>query len=51
MPLASIVATEVVPLLQTPPILLLLKWMVEPVQTEFDPLMVPASGEAFTVIG
>ena len=47
----SIVATEFVLLLQVPPDISLLRLMVDPMHTEVAPLMVPAFGTGFTVIG
>jgi hypothetical protein len=46
----STVATAVVLLLQLPPAMLLLNIMVEPLQTEAGPLIVPAVGTGLTVI-
>ncbi len=48
--LASTIATDVVLLLQLPPEILLLKFIVDPTHTADAPLIVPAFGTGLTVI-
>jgi len=45
------VATAVLPLLQVPPLPLVVNVVVLPVQTEVNPLIVPALGVGTTVTG
>ena len=50
-PEASIEATEALSLDQLPPVPLVVKVTVPPMQAEDNPLIVPANGVGFTVIG
>ena len=49
-PVPDTVATETLPVLHEPPPVAFVKLMVPPIHTPDTPLIVPASGNGFTVI-